>query len=163
MKSWKIIIYYSSSDSLDINFMLFCQYCDGVKSCLPLPKQQMSFDFSSLNASLIPPPSFCLFSLPYSLVPVNLIQAVHPSHSCNQYLEMRGLPSIITPVRVLGDRQVHLPQDFALIFQISIWNLNLDRAAWPWVLFQSSSHKPSNFPLLSGLQFPFQFSLQQWK
>lgn len=65
---------------------------------------------------------------------------------------MRSLPSIITPVRELGDRQVHLPQDFALIFHISVWSLHLDRAAWPWVLFQSSSQKPSNFPLLSGLQ-----------
>lgn len=44
--------------------MLFSFYCHGAQSCLLLLKQQMSFDFSSLNASLIPPPGFCLFSLP---------------------------------------------------------------------------------------------------
>lgn len=64
IKSWKIIIYCSRSDRQDINLMLFSFYCRGAQSCLLLPKQQMNFDFSSLNASLIPPPAFCLFSLP---------------------------------------------------------------------------------------------------
>lgn len=43
--------------------MLFTFYCHGAQSCLLHPKLQMSFDFSSLHAPLIPLPGFCLFSL----------------------------------------------------------------------------------------------------